>query len=247
MSSRSLAALLVAGCTTAAAGGAYLAVRQNAASQPAVAVPVAAAPVPAASPQPVSETEALVGRTPASSGPADRGPADRGPADRGPAARRRRPSRRRPHQSPLRRRSSNGPTRFGPARRRALNRFPKRERRPAVAPLPADRGPGRASQSIAAPRAGQPGAADSSAAAYGSSGRHAAVEPVPEPVRAPEPPPAPPQPQFEEVVLPASSVVGLQVDTPLSSERARIEDRVDARVTRDVTSSGASPFLRAHA
>ena len=46
------------------------------------------------------------------------------------------------------------------------------------------------------------------------------------------------EPQFEEVVLPASSVVGLQVDTPLSSERARIEDRVDARVTRDVTSSG---------
>jgi type IV secretory pathway VirB10-like protein len=61
---------------------------------------------------------------------------------------------------------------------------------------------------------------------------------LPEPVRVPEAPPAPPVPQFEEVVLPASSVVGLQVDTPLSSERARVEDRVEARVTRDVTSGG---------
>jgi hypothetical protein len=65
-----------------------------------------------------------------------------------------------------------------------------------------------------------------------------ATEPVPEPLRAPEAPPAPPEAQFEEVVLAASSVVGLQVDTALSSERARVEDRVDARVTRDVTSSG---------
>ena len=157
MSSRSLAALLVAGCITAAAGGAYVAVRQNAASQPAVAAPVAAAPAPATSPQPVSETEALVGRTPASSGPADRGPADRGPADPAPTV-----ARRRPHRSPGGARSLNGPTRFGPARRRALNRFPKRERRPAVAPRPADRG--RASSSIAAPRAGQPGDADRRAA-----------------------------------------------------------------------------------
>jgi type IV secretory pathway VirB10-like protein len=43
---------------------------------------------------------------------------------------------------------------------------------------------------------------------------------------------------LDEVVLPASSVIGLQVTTPLSSERTRPEDRVDARVTRDVTSGG---------
>jgi hypothetical protein len=67
----------------------------------------------------------------------------------------------------------------------------------------------------------------------------AAISPVqlPEPARVPEPA-APRQPEFEEVVLPASSVVGLQVDTPLSSERTRIEDRVDARVTRDVSVGG---------
>jgi hypothetical protein len=64
------------------------------------------------------------------------------------------------------------------------------------------------------------------------------VEPTPEVPRLPEPAPAPPAPRFEEVVLPASSVMGLQVDTPLSSERARIEDRVEARVTRDVLAEG---------
>lgn len=33
-------------------------------------------------------------------------------------------------------------------------------------------------------------------------------------------------------------MIGLQVETSLSSERSRIEDRVDARVTRDVTADG---------
>jgi len=64
------------------------------------------------------------------------------------------------------------------------------------------------------------------------------AERVQEPVRTPEPPPAPKVPQFEEVVLPASSVIGLEVDTALSSEKARVEDRVDAHVSRDVLSEG---------
>jgi type IV secretory pathway VirB10-like protein len=46
------------------------------------------------------------------------------------------------------------------------------------------------------------------------------------------------EPQFEEVIVPASSVIGLQVTTALSSERTQVEDRVDARVTRDVLSAG---------
>jgi hypothetical protein len=61
-----------------------------------------------------------------------------------------------------------------------------------------------------------------------------ALEPVrpaaPEVVRAPEPP----APQFEELVIGADSVIGLQVDTALTSERARVEDEVVAHVTRDV-------------
>ncbi|HXD73284.1 MAG TPA: hypothetical protein VN628_06095 [Vicinamibacterales bacterium] len=50
---------------------------------------------------------------------------------------------------------------------------------------------------------------------------------------APAPPP-PPQHTFEELVISADSVIGLQSDTTVTSERARVEDRVEARVTRDV-------------
>src|SRR5688500_12522576 len=54
----------------------------------------------------------------------------------------------------------------------------------------------------------------------------------------PDPPPSPPEPQFVQVIVPASSVIGLHVESSLSSERARVEDRVDARVTRDVSVAG---------
>lgn len=53
---------------------------------------------------------------------------------------------------------------------------------------------------------------------------------------APESPRAsePPQHTFEELVVSADSVLGLQTENRLSSETARVEDRIDARVTRDV-------------
>src|SRR5262249_34870736 len=53
---------------------------------------------------------------------------------------------------------------------------------------------------------------------------------------APEPPkaPEPPAKTYEELVISSDSVIGLQADRTISSETARIEDRVDARVTRDV-------------
>jgi hypothetical protein len=44
--------------------------------------------------------------------------------------------------------------------------------------------------------------------------------------------------QWEEVVVPAESVIGLQLESSISSEFARVEDRVDARVTRDVRVGG---------
>ena len=67
----------------------------------------------------------------------------------------------------------------------------------------------------------------------------APVQPVPEetPLKADPPEPAPVR-RFDEVQLPTSSVIGLQVETSVSSERARIEDRVEARVTRDVLAQG---------
>ena len=47
-------------------------------------------------------------------------------------------------------------------------------------------------------------------------------------------PPGEPPLIIEELVLTADSVIGLQVDTPVSSDTAEIEDDVEARVTRDV-------------
>jgi hypothetical protein len=47
-------------------------------------------------------------------------------------------------------------------------------------------------------------------------------------------PPPPPAPEFVELVIPADAVLGLQIDRTVSSDLARVEDRVDARVTRDV-------------
>jgi hypothetical protein len=56
--------------------------------------------------------------------------------------------------------------------------------------------------------------------------------PVQEPIT-PEPPP-PPQKVIEELVVSAESVVGLRVENTINSEVARVEDPVEARVTRDV-------------
>jgi type IV secretory pathway VirB10-like protein len=53
---------------------------------------------------------------------------------------------------------------------------------------------------------------------------------VQEPVR----PPEPPKPTFEELVIARDSVIGLQTENRIASDTAHVEDRVDARVTRDV-------------
>ena len=42
------------------------------------------------------------------------------------------------------------------------------------------------------------------------------------------------QPKYEDLVLPAQSVIGIQVERTVSSETAQVEDEVIARVTRDV-------------
>jgi hypothetical protein len=47
------------------------------------------------------------------------------------------------------------------------------------------------------------------------------------------PPPAP-EPKYEDLELAAQSVIGLQLESSVTSETARVEDEVIARVTRDV-------------
>jgi hypothetical protein len=44
----------------------------------------------------------------------------------------------------------------------------------------------------------------------------------------------PPRKQYDELVIPADSVIGLQVENAVTTERAKVEDQVRARVTRDV-------------
>lgn len=62
---------------------------------------------------------------------------------------------------------------------------------------------------------------------------------APEPAPAAEPEPvAEPEPDFVDLVVPADAVIGLQLENTISSDRARVEDPVDARVTRDVRVAG---------
>ena len=56
------------------------------------------------------------------------------------------------------------------------------------------------------------------------------------PLTAPESiePKAPPSPHYVDLVVSTDSVLGLQIESPITSDTARVEDEVLARVTRDV-------------
>jgi type IV secretory pathway VirB10-like protein len=203
--------LLALGCVTAAAGGAYMATRHNTADVTAgshAAVPAASPATPA--PQPVAETESPVAaEKPAAESPAPDAPA---PATAAPARTREKPvatSRRTTPDKPK-------PERVVPTAEAS---------RPTARTVPVH----------------EPVATASIPAAEASTPPPVAA-PAPAPIELParpDPRPEPPRaPRFEEVVLPAASVIGVQVETALSSERARIEDRVEARVTRDVMANG---------
>lgn len=51
-------------------------------------------------------------------------------------------------------------------------------------------------------------------------------------------PAALPAPRLEEVTIPADAVIGLQLENGVSSETSHVEDKVEARVTRDVRANG---------
>jgi hypothetical protein len=57
---------------------------------------------------------------------------------------------------------------------------------------------------------------------------------APRAIDEPARPSAPPAPQYVDLVIPSDAVIGLQVETPITTETARVEDQVVARVTRDV-------------
>lgn len=94
-----------------------------------------------------------------------------------------------------------------------------------------------------APRAPEYSAAGAvpAAAPVRSSGDTAAPVDTPPVVETPPAPLGPPpvdEPILEEIYIPASSVIGLELESTVSTETARLEDRVDARVTRDVFADG---------
>jgi hypothetical protein len=102
--------------------------------------------------------------------------------------------------------------------------------RPAPSPRPVDRAV--AGGTTAVPPASEDAAAAERAAASAPPEVPPVAPPVAEPVLPPEPPP--PQKSFEELVVSADSVIGLRIESTVSSEVAKVEDPVDARVTRDV-------------
>ena len=207
MFSRPLAFLLLGlGCVTAAAGGAYVATRQNTAQPIAAPTVEAAAATPTTTAvtstpvQPVAETEASV----TSPKPAERPVVEAEKPVRAiaPAAKAR---------------ETAAPRRPAPVTRSA------RTATPVERTVPFGNG---------APAAPSP----APAAPVVTPAPPITVAEAPRPI---EPQPAAPAvPQFEEVIVPAASVIGLQLESTLSSERARVEDRVDARVTRDVLAAG---------
>jgi hypothetical protein len=191
-------AALALACVAAAAGGSYLATRQNVSEQGAVTLDARTAP-PVAAP-----VDSLTQAAPTAAPPAKTVPetaqrsapqvARMAPAARGAAANAR------DAQLPTR-------DRTGSAGAPAAPQEPSTTSSPLV---PAD-------QPAPIARQDEPAAL--------------------EPARAPEPDKAP-EKTFEEMMIAADSVIGLQLDTTATTERARVEDRVEAHVVRDVRVGG---------
>ena len=202
LSNRLAFAALAVACIGAAAGGGYLATRQNtvpapmsAQSQPAVApqaAPALAAPTAAAPAKPVQETEAVVG---------DASSRAVAPVAKSNAAKPAEPQMRAP--------------------------VAPRDNHPAGT-VAHHQQPATALPNMAAPQTPMPAAP--APVEVAPPAPRVEERTAPEPVRAPEPPAR----SFEELVVSSDSVIGFQTETRISSETARVEDRIEGRVTRDV-------------
>ena len=186
MFSRSFAAALILTTGTAAAGGSYLAMRQNSAGE------VMAAPAPSPLPEARPAAPAVPEPAPA-------------PAEApGPGTQ--------PEESAALRA-------VAPARRQPPLVQPSRQSSPT--------------RSVAVESVAMPATISAEAPVE-------RAEPIPEPAPVPVTPDPVAEPANErqplvyEIVVPASAVIGLEIENTISSEGAQVEDRVDARVTRDV-------------
>ena len=106
--------------------------------------------------------------------------------------------------------------------------------RPAAAPVAAPRPATASRQTVQTPATPATPPAESRAAVEAPR-EPAWTAPAPvAPAEAPLASAEPPAPRFEDLVIATDSVLGLQMDTSLTSERAQVEDLVVAHVTRDV-------------
>ena len=107
----------------------------------------------------------------------------------------------------------------------------------APRPAPVRNAPARVQTPPAAPEPARPAIADSRPIATPPTAIDSRI-PQPKPVQPaiaePAAPPAPPEPRYVDLVVSPDSVLGLQMETSITSEKARVEDEVVARVTRDV-------------
>ena len=202
MESKSLVlAVLAVGCLAAAAGGSYLAVRQNTAAV-AVSQPASPdlAPVAPAS-KPVTESEGVI--TPETAKPDTRAAEPVAPTRPAP----------RIVSAPASTRASSAPSR--PVNR-PMSQQSRQPETQVASSAPAPSAPASSSGSMWETRP--------------------SVQPSAPEYRDPEPPapPPPPAPEFVDLTVPSDAVLGLQIERTVSSELARVEDKVDARVTRDV-------------
>lgn len=210
-STRLAFAALAVACIGAAAAGGYLATRQNSKPVAVEAGDTGESSRPTASP--AQEAEATVGQTAERSTPALSVLGEGVPE----------PSQGRTKTVARQAPAPASPT---PQSRRAVSAK-------AAEPLPTlERSwPGGASVSTPSPQVSTtvPASATPSTESPGPAPK-TEERPTPDTFRAPEGPST----RYEEMVVSADSVIGLQAETSLSSETARLEDRVEARVTRDV-------------
>lgn len=196
--------MLALACIAAAGGGAYVAARHN--SQQMAVTPPAQAAAPVA--PGVVAPPGTVAETEAI--------IDDGPTSPAPEIRSTQPKPNRAQRAP----GVSKPERSRPAARR-------------VDPPVAAATPPGTSEPPTAPAENYPvesrpaPAQDAEPASNGAASEPAVIESADHSSEAP-------RKVFEELVVPADAVLGLQIDKALSSERARVEDVVDARVTRDV-------------
>ena len=231
MSNRLPFAALAIACVVAAGAGGYLATRQNAIPAPASAQTGAALPAPAA---PGHEAVPAAGTGAVAASPArletetvlpDGTSKSGGTAISKSSERRAEPSARstQPHPGYASRDARAAATMAHPGAG-ATASVPAPRMSPQQGPTPMAGNPTVPPSAAQLPAAQAPPVPTQDP--FGRPDDRIAQEPV-RPVE-------PMKPTFEDLVIPRDSVIGLRTDNRISSETAKVEDRVDARVTRDV-------------